>query len=46
MHGGEINMKEQPNKETYTRRRHIHGGTYILRGYTHGWDIHTEEIYT
>ena len=44
-------MKEQPNKETYTRRGHIRGGDihtegiFTRRGHTHGGDIHMEGTY-
>ena len=49
IHRGNIHMKKQPNKKTYTRRR-PHGGDSIRRGYyTKGictWRKHTLRIWS
>ena len=55
IHGGEIHMKEQSNKKTYTWSGHTYsGGTFTwwrciykskTTKHTHGGDIHTDGPY-
>lgn len=45
IHRGNIHMKEQPHKETYTRKRYRTEGTYTRKGHTRRRDMNMEGTY-